>query len=62
MSDEQKRIIQLTSALGLALGALEVINLSPYNFNQDGVVFVIKKLKEALGTEASFIVELSKGD
>ena len=51
MSEEQKKILKLTSALGLALGALEVINLSPHDFNKDGVLFVIAKIKETLGEE-----------
>lgn len=45
MSEEQKRILELTSALGMALGALELVNLSPYDFNKDGIVWVIAKLK-----------------
>lgn len=49
MSDEQKRIIELSSAIGLALGALEVVNLSPHSFNSDGIKMVIKKLKQVLG-------------
>lgn len=48
MTDEQKRILELTTALGLALGALELIGLSPDDFNKDGVVYVIKKIKDAL--------------
>lgn len=48
MSKEQKRILDLTRLLGLALGALEVIRLTPYDFNQDGVAFVIDQLKRGL--------------
>lgn len=45
MTEEQSRIVALTYNLGLALGALELINVSPYNFNKDGLEEVIKRLK-----------------
>lgn len=60
MSDEQKRICELTYALGLATGALELINLVPYDFNKDGVAMVLKKLKTL--TEAAIVFETPKSD
>lgn len=46
MSDDQKTIQQLTYALGLAIGALETVRLCPYDFNQDGIENVLKRLKQ----------------
>lgn len=45
MTKEQLEINRLNYALGLALGALETINVSPYDFNKDGLLLVIKKLR-----------------
>jgi|CXWK01.1.fsa_nt_gi hypothetical protein len=49
MTDEQKRIIELTRALGEALGALECIKISSYDFNRDGLDLVIARLRKAAG-------------
>lgn len=43
--DEQSKIQQLSYALGLAIGALETINTTPYDFNKDGLDNVLKRLK-----------------
>ncbi len=43
-----ERLMKLNQALGLALGALEVVRLCPYDFNQDGVKYVIDKIKELI--------------
>lgn len=40
------KIIELTRGIGLALGALETVKLCPYDFNQDGIVNVIKELRK----------------
>lgn len=45
MSEEQRKIVELSYYLGLAIGALETINTSPYDFNKDGLVNVLNKLK-----------------
>lgn len=45
MTDDQRLIIELTYLLGLALGALEVIKLSPHDFNPDGITFVTNELR-----------------
>ena len=44
------RIIELESALGMAIGALEVVRLCPYDFNQDGVRMVLERLRACIGT------------
>lgn len=46
MSDDKQRIAMLTYALGLAIGALETVNLCSYDFNKDGVANVLQRLKE----------------
>jgi hypothetical protein len=43
--DDQTKIQHLSYALGLAIGALETINAVPYDFNKDGLVNVLKRLK-----------------
>lgn len=48
MNEEQKRIIKLTQALGLALGALEVIVMMPEGFSKVGVTKVINEIRSAL--------------
>lgn len=45
MTDEQKRILELTTAIGIALGALEMIQLRQYEFNVDGLELIIKQLR-----------------
>lgn len=45
MSDEHIKTQQLTYALGLAIGALETINATPYDFDKDGLVNILKRLK-----------------
>lgn len=59
MTEEQKRIIELTYAVGLALGALELINLSPYDFNKDGVLHVIKQLRAI--NQPTIMIQTSSG-
>ncbi len=57
--DDKQKIQMLTYALGLAIGALETVNLQPYDFNKDGVENVLKRLK--LMTEPSiFYADLTK--
>lgn len=59
MSDEQRKIQQLTYALGLAIGALETVNLVPYDFNKGGVENVLRRIKE-ITESAHFFVTLPK--
>lgn len=58
MSDQDK-INRLMHALGLALGALEVIELTSYDFNKDGVALIIDRLRKesALITQAPIKLE-----
>lgn len=53
MSDEQKEIIELNRLLGLALGALEVIQISPLSFNSEGVKYVIDTIKNKFDSHMS---------
>lgn len=46
-----RRIIELESALGMAIGALEVIRISPTYFNVEGLILVLDKLKKVAGDE-----------
>lgn len=55
MIDDKQRIQMLTYALGLAIGALEAVNLQQYDFNKAGVENVLKRLK--LIAELAFSVE-----
>lgn len=48
MNEEQQRIIALTYNLGLALGALKTIKLTPYEFNIDGLNSIIERLENFL--------------
>lgn len=45
MSDKD-RVLILSHALGVAVGALETINVAPYDFNKDGLVNALKRVKE----------------
>lgn len=46
MSEEQEKITKLCTMLGMALGALEIIEGSPHNFNSDGLKLVIKNIRD----------------
>lgn len=43
--NDADRIVQLTYALGLAIGALETVNLQPCDFNKDGLANLLQRLK-----------------
>lgn len=47
--DDKQRIANLTYALGIAIGALEVIQICPHHMNQEGVGHVLKRLKLMAG-------------
>jgi len=45
------RVIELEAAVGLAIGALEIIKLTPHDFNHEGVGIVLAKLKKVTCNE-----------
>jgi hypothetical protein len=48
VSEEQKLNLKLMRAIGLALGALQVISISPDDFDPEGLVWVIEQLRETI--------------
>lgn len=48
MNSDQNKIAQLAGALGLALGALELVEASPDKYNHEGLSAVIVRARAAL--------------
>lgn len=46
MTPEQIRIIELQGALAKAIGALSIIQISPKNFNQDGLKRLLTEITD----------------
>lgn len=60
MSEEQKRVVDLIHLLGLALGALEVIRIMPYDFNHDGLEIIINRLRSGLDPKPEELLNNTK--
>lgn len=61
MTDEQKKINQLTYALGVAIGGLEALSTAPSDCRSDGIEKILQRLKEIAET-AHFYIEMPDGE